>query len=319
MARQAELWQWLLEALDGGLAVALLVVVDSRGSSPGKAGAKMAVTADDCFGTIGGGPTEYRLVDLARTMLTAPDTPSKVFHLAHHASASEQTSGAICGGEQTVAIYRCQPQDRAVFEHILKADRDAAMLEWSLSAKGVTVTAVANAPTGSDFVDGDRWSYQERLGPRKQAYIIGAGHVGLALAKLLDWLDFEITVIDVREPNDHRGVARPAWRQWRLDYRQLAGHVPEGSNVFVFIMTSSHHSDEQVVGQLAKKRYAYLGLLGSNHKIAHLQARLAKTLSFEQLQRLHAPMGLPIGSHTPEEIAVSIAAELIQGLNLQAE
>ena len=319
MARQAEFWQWLVDALDAGQAAALLVVADSKGSSPGKAGAKMAVTADASFGTIGGGPTESRMVEQARAMLAGEGASAQVFQLALHASTNAPSSGAICGGEQTVVIYRCRREDRRLFQQALEACTNAVALAWSLYAAGMSLIPLGPGVPGAGFVAGDRWCYRELLGPRKQAYIIGAGHVGQALAKLLSWLDFDVTVIDTRACTDSLGKASEAWRQWRLDCKDVADQLPQGANVFVFIMTGHPVCDEMLAGQLATKQWAYLGLLGSRHKIEQLKARLAESLSGEQLRCLRAPMGLPIGSHSPEEIAVSIAAELIQLLNARCD
>jgi len=84
-------------------------------------------------------------------------------------------------------------------------------------------------------------------------------------------------------------------------------------------MTHSHKTDEKVAEQLADKRIRYLGVLGSRKKIEQLKAHLEPRLSVESLQRIRGPIGLPIKSHTPAEIAVSIAAELIQILNTQTQ
>ena len=168
-----------------------------------------------------------------------------------------------------------------------------------------------------EFVGGQNWHYREIIGHYNRAYIIGAGHVGLALSKVLAMLDFDISVIDDREPPDSIEPNLYARQKWGITYANIAEHIPEGMDVFVFIMTHNHHGDELVLSKLAGKRLAYLGVLGSQHKVAELKNRLAQQLPFEQLQRLHAPMGLQIGSHTPVEIAISIAAELIQIINTQ--
>lgn len=84
-------------------------------------------------------------------------------------------------------------------------------------------------------------------------------------------------------------------------------------------MTHSHKTDEKVAEQLADKQVRYLGVLGSRKKIEQLKANLAHQLTVDSLRRIRGPMGLPIKSHTPAEIAVSIAAELIQILNTQAQ
>ena len=80
-------------------------------------------------------------------------------------------------------------------------------------------------------------------------------------------------------------------------------------------MTHSHKTDEKVTAQLANKKVRYLGVLGSHKKIAQLKTNLSATVSLQSLQHIRGPIGLPINSHTPEEIAISIAAELVQLLN----
>lgn len=106
-----------------------------------------------------------------------------------------------------------------------------------------------------------------------------------------------------------------AQRKLVMPYRELEKIIPEGERIFVLIMTHSHETDEQVAGLLAGKRIRYLGVLGSSGKIARLKANLAERLPAETLWGIHGPIGLPIHSHTPAEIAVSVAAELIQILN----
>lgn len=317
MADQGAIWQWLIDAIDASQAVALLIATETSGSTPGKAGAKMAVTVDACIGTIGGGLIESSLMKTARAMLIAADTGPKLMQFAHHASKTVHPSGMICGGEQTVLIYCCAANDRASFAQLLQSCLRRRPLSLFISAQGLQVLPPMEDGFTPEFVGGQNWHYREIIGHYKRAYIIGAGHVGLALSKVLAMLDFDISVIDDREPLDSMAANVYGRQQWGIAYADIAGHVPEGMDVFAFIMTHNHHGDELVLSKLAGKRLAYLGVLGSRHKVAELKNRLAQHVSFERLQRLHAPMGLPIGSHTPVEIAISIAAELIQIINTQ--
>jgi xanthine dehydrogenase accessory factor len=96
-------------------------------------------------------------------------------------------------------------------------------------------------------------------------------------------------------------------------YEAVDNLVPSGPDVYVVVMTLGYRSDLIVLNKLMEKSFAYLGLLGSEAKIAALKDELMKTgITQSGLKNLHAPIGLKINSHTPEEIAVSIAAEIIK-------
>ena len=312
MAERGALWQWLIDALDAGQAAALLTVVETNGSSPAKIGAKLALTSQHCFGTIGGGPLEVRMIRTTRSMLTSVRFGPHIVRMAHHPSETIQPSGAICGGEQVVLVYPCRLEDRSVFMRLLESCRSRIPLNLTISTNGLTIIQTSQALSVGKFSGGDSWQYQETLGQGHQAFIVGGGHVSLALSKILDWLNYDVTVIDEREALDTMRMNSYARQKWTMPYNAIAEHIPEGSKVFVFVMTHNHKNDELVLTQLLKKQFAYLGLLGSHNKINQLKSNLAKQFSAEKLQQLQAPMGLPIKSHTPEEIAVSIAADLIQ-------
>lgn len=315
MAERGLLWRWLIEAQEAGEPVALLIVSDSVGSSPGKIGAKMALTAKSSIGTIGGGMVEAGLMKTARAMLEKGDTEPQILRRAHHPSKTVRPSGMICGGEQTVLIYPCSKDDRALFKQLFESCRLGIPLGYCVSRLGLQVLPPAKSGTKPNFQGGERWNYRETMGLYKRAYIIGAGHVGLALSKLLEMLDFDITLIDDGERVESMRANGYAQQIRRISYSDIAEHIPEGADVFVFIMTDCHQSDERVLSKLAAKQVAYIGMLGSRHKIARLKQALSPKIPIDQLIRLHAPMGLFIDSHTPEEIAISIAAELVQLLN----
>lgn len=97
-----------------------------------------------------------------------------------------------------------------------------------------------------------------------------------------------------------------------MTYSERANKIPDISHAYLFLMTHSHKTDQQVLELLVNKPYKYLGLLGSQHKIKVLKKNLKHKISEQKWQAIHTPIGLPIHSHTPMEIAISIAAELIQ-------
>ncbi|WP_404355474.1 XdhC family protein [Methylotuvimicrobium sp. KM1] len=311
MAKQTSLWQWLSNRLAQQQSVLLMIVVESQGSSPGKPGAKMAVTAHgECFGTIGGGALESALLKEARSVLQVDGLEPKLRRLQHHPVRDGEASGMICGGEQTVLQYPCRQDQSALFRRL--ADNPQGVL--TLSPSGIAFDQTQTLPEPCRFTrQGDNdWQYRESVGWSKQAYIIGGGHVGLALSRILATLDFDITVIDERENLDTLTRNVYARQKLKRPYSDIDAAIPEGSQIYVLIMTHSHYADQKIAERLAGKKVAYLGVLGSRKKIAQLKAKLAETLSCDELQHIRGPIGLPIHSHTPEEIAVSIAAELIQ-------
>ncbi len=134
-------------------------------------------------------------------------------------------------------------------------------------------------------------------------HVIGAGHVGSALGGLLVGLDFRVVLVDERPglPVDdtaaHERLVRP--------YEELARVVVAGPTSFAAIMTHSHERDAVALAALEPLELGYLGLLGSRAKVRRIVG------DRETPPWFHAPMGVPIGSTTPAEIAVSIAAEMV--------
>jgi xanthine dehydrogenase accessory factor len=312
LANQAIFWQRLADGLERHGSAVLMIVAGSEGSSPGKAGAKMAVLANgECFGTVGGGAVEHGLVEKARSLLAQGSFQPYLSRQRHNLLGTEgQATGMLCGGEQTVLLYSCRASDSAVC-HL--AGNIQGVL--TLSPEGMAFDPARTLPGQSFLQTASSWHYEENVGLRRQAYLIGGGHVSLVLSKILATLDFEITVIDERDNLDTLKHNADAHHKKIMPYRFISDAIPEGNQVFVFIMTHSHKTDEKVAERLAGKKVRYLGLLGSRNKIAQIKSNLGAKLPAETLQRIRGPIGLPINSHTPEEIAVSIAAELIQIVN----
>lgn len=315
MAEFVQPWQWIGEALASGEPVMLLIVTDSSGSSPGKAGAKMAVSPTGCTGTIGGGAIENGLIQSARESLSAGDTEPKVYCRAHHSSEKGQDSGMICGGEQTVLAYPCRLHELPLFEQLAECCRRRTPMWLVLSRQGLQLLEPESESYPAGFNPGADWFYREVIGRRKSVYIIGGGHVSLMLSKMLNLLDFDIVVIDEREALETMKNNDAAWKKIVIPYAEVDKVIPEGAEVFVIVMTHSHRTDTEVLAKLAGKNVAYLGLLGSRKKVAAIREILSRQLPAQHLQKLRAPVGLPIKSHTPAEIAISIAAELIQVIN----
>jgi xanthine dehydrogenase accessory factor len=126
-------------------------------------------------------------------------------------------------------------------------------------------------------------------------------------------MDFHISIFDDRPDLNTVEKNHFAHKIEIIDrYEQIAGLIEEGPNIFVVVMTLGYKSDAVVMRQLIDKDFKYLGVLGSKSKMAALMKELkGEGFRADRLSRIRTPIGLPINSRTPEEIAVSIAAEII--------
>ena len=219
----------------------------------------------------------------------------------------------VCGGEQTVLLYVCQYSELELYR--LTLNKLPGVIKLSPAVIHFNQDYTLPFPLRFDILSDNNWIYEERVGIDKQAYLIGGGHVSLALSRILATLDFDITVIDERNNLETFKRNTDAHHKLVIPYQNIVSAIPEGDQVYIFIMTHSYKTDENVTELLANKKVRYLGVLGSHKKIAQLKANLSSKVPLESIQRIRGPIGLPINSHTPEEIAISIAAELIQLLN----
>ena len=164
-----------------------------------------------------------------------------------------------------------------------------------------------------DYQPGPNWCYREQLGFRDHVTIVGGGHVSLALSRVLAALEFAVTVLDDRSDLPTLAANDAAQHRHVIDYDALAAAVPPGPHRYVVVMTVGYRTDALALRQLLGRPYRYLGVMGSAAKVAELRSGLlADGFSGEIVAGLRGPIGLPIASQTPEEIAISIAAELIQ-------
>lgn len=155
--------------------------------------------------------------------------------------------------------------------------------------------------------------YIEPLGLAPRLVIVGAGHVGRALATVARFAGFRVIVSDERAEYATKEQAPDAHEILHGEAEKAFGTVPLDADTYVVIATHSHESDFAAVRAALKTPVRYIGLIGSKRKREVLFGELRQEgFSAEDLARLHTPVGLPIGGDSPEEIAVSIVAQLIQ-------
>jgi xanthine dehydrogenase accessory factor len=228
----------------------------------------------------------------------------------HQADIGKDRSGMICSGEQTVSGYFLYGQEAfdLVSNIIAAFDERDKPRELEFSSAGIRLI-----PAGERRVLGpDEWCYYEVLHDQPRIAIIGAGHVSLALSQQMDLLGFHVTVYDDRKGLHTWHANTFAQQKHVVDYARMFEHLPDDPELYVVIASVGYRTDDLILRQLVHHRYKYLGLLGSTEKVRVMFDAMRKDgFPDEVLQRVHAPIGLPIHSRTPEEIAVSIAAEIV--------
>jgi xanthine dehydrogenase accessory factor len=154
--------------------------------------------------------------------------------------------------------------------------------------------------------------YIEPIEPSPELYVIGAGHVGTELATLAHAVGFQVHVVDDREKFANRERFPDAAEVVTEDIPSWIARSQLPPHAYVVIVTRGHTNDLEALRALARRDLRYLGLIGSRAKVARIYEALQQDgIAGEQLKRVHAPIGLDIGAVTPQEIAVSILAELI--------
>ena len=308
-------------------------IVHSSGSAPRTSGARMLILADGTsYGSIGGGGVEGACLASARQLLAGTGIFAELdFELTARAAAE---SGMICGGAVRVLLQRLTEADLPVFEQLrqLYASGQRPMLLTTLPTAGrPPAFAVCGAATGQQLPlglhteltrknrrapflvgSGSEQIFVEPLVSPGTLYLAGAGHVAQALTPLAVAVGFTVVVIDDRAEfaNQERF---PEARETRVvaDFGHCLQDLDQDD--YLVIVTRGHQHDRDVLAQSLATRAGYIGMIGSRGKRAAIYASLRDSgFSDNDLARVHCPIGLAIGADTPEEIAVSIVAQLIQ-------
>ncbi len=312
-------WQFILNKLSTSVDVVLLYVLESRGSSPGRQGFHMAVAADNQMkGTIGGGIMEHKFAELAKSMLDKNEQANRLFKQVHDKSAKKDHSGMICSGEQTVFLYQVKQHEKECIAELINSLRENRNGTLYLSQSGMSFRD--EKPDRDYFferIDETNFFYTEKTGFRYRLHIIGGGHCSLALSKLLEGMGFYISLYEVREGLNTMEENVFVQEKHMIDsYEQLSGLIEGGYDVFVVIMTFGYRTDDLALRALMEKKFRYIGMLGSKHKVEKMmQEYRAEKIDERLLKQVHAPAGIQIKSQTAGEIAISIAAELIAEKN----
>jgi xanthine dehydrogenase accessory factor len=292
-----------LNWLEEDTRVALVTVVQTWGSSPRPVGSLLAVAEDGRFvGSVSGGCIEEHLVERIDR-----DFPELPYTTSYGVSADEaRRFGLPCGGTMVVAVEPIQDQAGIAYSVAEIRQRRRACRTLRMETGQASVTAAE----ATDCFSYDGKVLRSIHGPRWRIVIVGAGHLARYLARMALMLDFAVYVTDPRL--EYRA-------QWDVAEAPLLEGMPDdallalGVDPYTAIITTAHDPkvDDMALLEGLKSEAFYIGALGSSRTSAKRRIRLGLfDLTPEQIDRLHAPAGVPIGSHTPAEIALSMLAEV---------
>lgn len=310
----------LTHCIRQGGAPVLCTIVDSAGSAPRGAGARMALLSDGTWiGTVGGGAVENLVQQRASAVMDGTAQGG----LEHYSLGGEASrTGIVCGGAVTVCIQTLGEKQLADLERLiefLKSGNPCLLLihnkeqVYDLVAYGegeLPETLAGRPQTAPLFEDG---MYTEPMGWDGVLYLFGGGHVGQALAPMLSQVGFRVVVFDSREeiaqPQNFPGAEKVVLGS----FENIGEQVQLTRRDYAVVMSPGHQHDLEVLCQVLEQRPYYVGCMGSRKKKAFLWGELERRgFSREQIETIHLPIGLDIGGETPAEIAVSVTAQLIQ-------
>jgi xanthine dehydrogenase accessory factor len=315
-------WEQVGGHLERGERVFVACVAESTRGSPGTAGAKLLVAeGGELFGTVGGGVMEHRLVQQARDLLRGGGVQAEKRTLVHSDTAEGEQSGMVCEGSQTnVFCVLAGDDDRATVSAVAGAVHDDRPAWMAIDGDGLRLIEREPDVSRAPFAlagEGERWRYEEDLLVRRRLAVIGGGHCAVALAEAMARLGYRARIFDTRtEVVTHDRAAAVGTVTHVADYADAGPLIAWPELTAVVVMTADYRTDVRALLGAAKLPFAFVGLMGGRRKIARIFGQLREQgVAQEVLDQVHAPVGLDIGSDTPEEIAVSVAAQILRERN----
>jgi len=334
----ADFYQQLLQAVRSGTHVADTLLVETRGSTPQKAGARMLVFTDGSqIGTLGGGCVEAEVRRRALQLIDQGTPEVLSFQLNDNYGWDD---GLICGGRMQMLVDPIRgEEDLSYFQKL-----------YELLASGTPGTEAVSLESGTrTLLDADGNQLAQRgsaisletiqsglknIARRPRPYvensiafiphllrcrllIVGAGHVGQKVAELAAEVDFDVWVLDDRAEYCNPERFPTADRLIVGPFDTSLSGLEINDQTYCLIVTRGHQHDEEALYHLAETPARYVGMIGSRRKIKLIFSDLlAEGISRDALAKVFAPLGFEIGSQTVPEIAISILAELIAHRNL---
>lgn len=322
----------------------LATIVSTKGSSPQVPGVSALFSEKGLLtGTLGGGIMEARAEDKAMESLESGKSSLDRFDFYADISSEEEL---ICGGEATILFDAKLADHETTFRRLVRslAKRQPGVLVTQIDQKGGSIVQLFRSwvekadifgeeaekkdmphrpeiketfSSGKPLFPPHNFLYFEPQFPLSHLVIAGAGHVGQAVAHLGNLLDFEVTVIDDRPEFANKDRLPEADHIIVGDIGKAIAEILKTADTNIVIVTRGHSHDAAALQACIGSEVAYIGMIGSGRKTALMREKFIEKgwATAAQFDRIHAPIGIEIQSKTVQEIAVSIAAELVQVRN----
>jgi xanthine dehydrogenase accessory factor len=309
----------------------IATVITRAGSAPRDVGAKMFVGKDGkLYGTIGGGRLEHSAYQEAMSMMEK--SGPKLLHIRMNAK-EVASNGMICGGDVDVFLEPVLKKYRTLYgrlEYLEKRGKRGVLVTKFGKNNFIKILVEDDFTMHGDNVsERDQDAFLQHLYETKPCvteglvieplqvltvlYIFGAGHVSQYIAKIAQMAGFSVTVIDDREEFANKERFPDANEIIVEDFQNVFDRLTFTGKEFVTIVTRGHQFDAGVLSETLKRQTKYVGMIGSKRKVAIVFDYMKKSgFDDETIKKVHAPIGLAIHAETPQEIAVSIVAELIK-------
>lgn len=336
------IYQQLAELLERKEPLAFAVLVEAKGSTPQKCGAKAIFLPDGrVIGTLGGGCLE---AETRQKALRALETGEPFTFKAVLDDDFGWDDGLICGGSVQTFVQP-NPQSGEVWRALLAEPllRERRMLATIISGEPVGARALLTGEKVivADALPSDILSeltiksaqildepepepalhalrstlhvYFEPILPHPVLVICGGGHVGCAIGKLAAWSGFDVVAMDDRASFANKERFPDAKQIIVDDPAKVMKDFPLDADTYVCIVTRGHRHDAVILKEVIHGKAAYIGMIGSKRKVRTVMEGFINegVASAEDFRRIRTPMGLAIHSLTVEEIVVSVVAELI--------
>ena len=292
--------------------IALATVISIKGSVPREVGAKMVIWEEGrTFGTIGGGAGEAKVIQQAKTVLATGDKQQVEIDLS---GSPQRATQGVCGGMMQVLVERWSG-DRAIalIDQILthlEAGQPITLVTPLTSPSLPYLITSHSAPPPHSI---SSTLFTEILQPSPLLLIVGAGHIGEQLAKVIHLIGFQVAVQDDRPEWANRDRYPQASHIFNESIMETLAQLTRYLQLSVALVTRGYQYDLAALQALLHREIPcdYIGMIGSQKRVKQVYQALEADIAKDKLAAIYAPIGLDIGALTPAEIAVSIAAELI--------
>jgi xanthine dehydrogenase accessory factor len=343
----------ILEQIHSGSAIVVATVVRATGSTPQKPGTSaLFCESGRLTGTVGGGLLENEVQHIAESVLISGDSDQFYFNLdskqgtfgaicggeaevlvdadpSLHRAALEEIEKALSDrndGFLLTGVSRKHERGRTIKRCWIKSEDPLDLpAEMEPEFRSLILDHLKRARKDG-FVEIDmhtiphhqvEMAYLEYIRPRPYLVIVGGGHIGKALAHYGSLLDFEVTVVDDRPEFANPDYITDADHLVEAPSGEAFKEIKTGPDTYIVIATRGHIHDGEALRACIGSGAAYIGMMGSRHKVQIMKNQFLEEgwATPEQWSAIHAPVGLDIGSKTVQEIAISIAAQLVEVCN----